>query len=90
MNEQAKALLAKRRDRTIAIILGQKERECDAYLPLALRDSLRKVVLDQINDFYDLALDLLNSLDNGQVVLNSQWLEKLDAIYEKISSDSNG
>lgn len=87
MNEQGKAILAKRRDRSIAIMLGYKERECDQYLPPAIRTELRKVVLDQLNDFYELALDLMNSLDDETVTLNQIYLDRIDKIYEVLTED---
>jgi len=84
VNDQIKALLGKRRDRSIAILLGYKEREVDRYLPSEIRAELRKNVLDQINDFYDLALDVLNSLDGNAVVLNEEYLQRLDDIHRAI------
>ena len=90
MNDQVKALLAKRRDRSIAILLGYKERECDEFLPSAVRVELRKVVLDQINDFYELCLDLMASVDNDSVTLNELYLDKIDSIYESIARESHG
>lgn len=86
MDDQVKALLARRRDRSIAKVLGYKERECDEFLPVRLRQDLRKVVLDEINDFYDFALDLVNSVDGGGVVLNQMYLDKLDEIYERLTN----
>lgn len=79
-------ILAKRRDRAIAIVLGVKERECDRHLPPEARTKLRKVVLDQFNDLHDLSMDLIRSLDTGDFVVNEVYLDKLDAIYEKLSS----
>lgn len=87
-------ILAKRRDRSIAIILGVKERECDRHLPPEARTKLRKVVLDQLNDFHDLCADLIRSLDaGGDVVVNEVYVEKLDAIHDTLSrleAASNG
>lgn len=79
-------ILAKRRDRAIAIVLGVKERECDKHLPPEARQKLRKVVLDQFNDVHDLAMDLVRSLDNGDVVVNELFLERLDAIYDVVKT----
>jgi hypothetical protein len=78
-------LLKRRRDRAIAIILSIKERECDEYLPRETRVKLRKVVLDQFNEFYDLVLDLMSSLDQGDVVLNEEYLVKLDNVHRDVS-----
>lgn len=82
-------VLAKRRDRAIAIILGVKERECDPFLKDSpggkiASDKLRKVVLDQMNEMHDLYLDVMKSYDNGEVVLNEDYLAKLDAIHEAV------
>lgn len=78
-------LLSRRRDRAIAIILGVKERECDFYLPDDVSRSLRKVVLDQFNDFALLAEELAGS----NVVLNQRYLEKLDTILEHLDGDTD-
>ena len=77
-------ILAKRRDRAIAIVLGFRERECDQYLPAAVSHKLRKVVLDQLNDYHDLCADLIRSLDTDEVVLNELFVDKLDAIHESL------
>lgn len=85
MQEPLEDLLKRRRDRAIAIILGIKERECDSYLPRESRIRLRKVVLDQLNEFYDLVLDLMSSFDQGDVVLNEEYLNKLDHLHRDVA-----
>jgi hypothetical protein len=85
MNEGVKDILAKRRDRTIAILLKYKENEVDGYLPPTVRTALRKQILDQINDFYDLSIDILRSLDTGDVVMNDTYLAKLDEIHDMMA-----
>lgn len=75
-------MLARRRDRAISIILGLKEKECDSYLSRDASQKLRKVVLDQVNDLVDFAMDMCNSLDSGDVILNEDYLRKLDKIYD--------
>lgn len=84
-HEFVQETLAKRRDRCIAIMLGMKERECDEYLPLDVQTKMRKVILDQMNDFFSISLDILNSLDSGEVILNQAYLDKLDAIYAAVA-----
>lgn len=83
-------MLARRRDRAISIVLGTKEKECDSYLPRESSQRLRKVVLDQINDLVDFAMDLCNSLDTGEVVLNEEYLQKLDDVHEIVVLSKNG
>ena len=78
---QIDRILAKRRDRSIAIILSVKEREVDSYLPPVARAKLRKVILDTINDFHDLAIDLLRSCDIGDIVLNELYLQKIEDLH---------
>ncbi len=85
-------MLARRRDRAISIVLGLKERECDQYLPKEVQQKLRKVVLDQMNDLVDFAMDVCNSLDNGEVVLNDIYLQKIDDLHDNMSRlvETNG
>lgn len=75
-------VLAKRRDRAIAIILRVKEAECDSHLSREASARLRKVVLDQLNEFCDLALDLLRASSSPDVTVNEIYVEKIDALYE--------
>jgi len=77
-------VLAKRRDRAIAIILGVKEREVDSYLPKPVQAKLRKVILDQLNEYYELCLDLLPSLEQEGVVLNEVYLDKIAALHDDL------
>lgn len=78
-------VIAKRRDRAIATLLGVKEREIDQYLPPEARALLRKAIMDQLNDFHGLVADVVGSLDNGEVVLNELYLEKLDRMHRDVT-----
>lgn len=82
-------MLARRRDRSIAVVLGMKEKECDRYLPRDVSFKLRKIVLDQINELCDFAVDVCNSLDTGDVILNEEYLRKLDDIHELVTSNGH-
>ncbi len=91
MNTAMMDMLAKRRDRSISIVLGTKERECDRYLSKEAQQKLRKVILDQFNDLVDFAMDVCNSLDTGEVVLNEAYLHKLDELHAAVmNGGSNG
>lgn len=70
----AASIVAKRRDRCIATILSFKEDEIDGYIDTELSSDLRKVILDNINDVCNLAVDLL---DDASIV-NDVFLDKLD------------
>lgn len=84
VNQVLPEMLGKRRNRAISIILKVKERECDPFLTREQSQKLRKVILDQINDLVDFALDVYHSQDTGDVVLNDHYLEKLDKLYEVV------
>jgi hypothetical protein len=97
---RAEDILKKRRDRTIAIILSVKEREVDPLLsqmPGGTRAShlLRKGILDTINDFYDMALDVASSGEARNFEFNPEvWgprIEgRLDDIHRAVVSLGNG
>lgn len=84
MQQALEVLLRKRRDRCIAICLGVKERDVDSQLSPEARRRLRKVILDQFNEFYDLVVDIAGSLDNGDVLLNEEYLAKIDEVHQAI------
>lgn len=77
-------VIARRRDRAIAVLLGVKEKEVDQYLPAEVKVRLRKAILDQLNEFHSLVLDVMRSLDNGEVVLNDLYLEKIDDLHREV------
>ena len=85
MQQALTDLLEKRRNRAIAIVLGVKERECDRDLSAHASQKLRKVVLDQFNEFHDLVLDIMGSLDHGEVVLNEEYLQRIDEIHTMLA-----
>ena len=80
----AKELIAKRKDRAIAIILSIKEKECDQWLPPEASHALRKCVLDQINSLYDLTLDVISSMDSNGVELNQYYLDLISDLHEAV------
>lgn len=77
-------VVARRRDRVIAILLSFKERECDAHLSRDTQVRFRKLVLDQLNDFAELCSDMMRSLDDGQQTLNELYFERLEAKVDSI------
>ena len=75
-----KEILHKKTKRSIAIILSYKEKQCDRFLPQDISDGLRKVILDEINDVYTLALDLMSD----DVIFNEDFLDKFNELYDKV------
>lgn len=79
-------LLEKRCRRCIAIVLSANEKE---DLTSETRSRLRKVVLDQFNDFAALAIDVVESTERGSVI-NELWLEKMDELLAHFTSSPRG
>jgi hypothetical protein len=88
----AAEILKKRRDRAIAIVLSVKEREIDPLLKQVqggerAAKAMRKVVLDQFNDFFDMALDVAMSGESATFEFNADiWLKRFDELEELIIS----
>lgn len=80
-------LLRRRKDRACAVILSFKEREIDPHLGDSdAGDRLRKLILDQLNDLYELSRDVVSSLEGDDVVFNEVYLRKLDEIHDLVQS----
>jgi hypothetical protein len=88
MDDAVKRILAKRRDRMIATILGTKEDLFDDQISREDSEEFRKVVLDQINDFFDLVIDMLKASHPDGIVVNEVWLDKIAEIHEAVVSGS--
>lgn len=70
----------KRRDRVLATILSYKETNVDRYLPQAERENLRRVILNNVNDFNDLVLDMLKATAEPQVEMNQLYLDAIKSL----------
>lgn len=75
-----KNALERRRDQAIASILSFKEVHCDSYLPHDISVSLRKKILDEINQLAELALELSDS----EIIYN-EFRERFDKMYDMVS-----
>jgi hypothetical protein len=76
--------LAQRRDRAAAAILTYKETYCDEHLPDQVARQLRKVILDELNSFYQAAMQA------SGVLLNEHALRKLDEIHAEVVESRHG
>lgn len=77
-----RALLGRRRNRMIAIMLSDKEEFIDPYLDDETAQELRKLILDRFNEFSDFCMDMIDSIESG-MVLNDLVLDKLDQLLER-------
>lgn len=83
-----KALLGRRKNRTLAIMLATKdELEEDGWLEEEEAEKLRSVILDQVNDFHDFCVDLLEAARSGQEV-NQIALDRLESIAVAVGADT--
>lgn len=69
-------LLERRMKRCIATILSAKERDIDRYIPDDVANAFRKTILDQINEFYCLVVDIYNQN------INQEFLEMLEMVED--------
>jgi hypothetical protein len=76
-----KAYLEKRKNIMIKSLMQFKEAELDAYLPHEISVALRNKIMDEINIFADLALDLLDD-----AIMNEEFMDRLDDIYKIVAS----
>lgn len=82
MQDVLASVLKKRKDRSLYAILSIKEREVDPNITPELARAFRKVVLDALNDYHELVLDIMASYDQtGEVVLNAEYLRKIDELH---------
>lgn len=86
MDNKLEEMLAQKRNQAIAIIMSVKEEEVDSYLPDDASYSLRKVVLDQINAFHNLAHSLLKSTADS-VELNQYYLDLISEMHDVVTKD---
>lgn len=90
ISASVKEMLSKRKDRAIATILSYKDLEVDPHIPQEIRVQLRKVVLDQLNDLYDFSLDLIRSVESGEVTINEEYVERLNAALDRVEGLVDG
>lgn len=76
MNDAILDTLFKRKDRMAAIVLSAWETNDPDF---------RKVVLDQVNDYYDLVVNLFAVVDDNSVVLNDAYVRKIDEIHSRLT-----
>lgn len=89
-SSMAANLVATRGNRCSASILGYLERniyESHPDITTSEQKAIRQMVLDTINSFKDLAIDIVKS---DVAVLNDEWVRKIDEIHEAIRGKADG
>lgn len=82
MNASNADLIERRGRRTIATILGFKDRYLDEFLPEEVGEDFRELVLDQVNDLIHLAVDCLKAETGEQ---NDIYLTLLQEIRDSVT-----
>lgn len=84
-NSMAANLVATRGNRCSAAILGWLEENVYPHYDIdtQMQRRIRTQILDQINAFKDLAIDIVKS---ENAVMNEVWIEKLDEMHEELRS----
>lgn len=80
-NTMAARLIAARGNRCTASILGWMERNVKDDMPDNTWRAMRQTIMEQINGFKDLAIDVVKS-DTAYV--NELWIEKLEELHNDI------
>lgn len=84
-NSMATNLVAARGNRTTATILSTIETEIyeDIHVPDTVKRKVRQIILDQMNGYKDLVIDIVKSETS---ILNEHWVTRIDEIHEAIQS----
>ena len=88
-NSMAANLVATRGNRTSASILSWFEEHLYGEVPeisTQMQKQIRQVILDNVNAFKDLAIDIVKS---ETAVINEEYMRKLDEIHAELRSRSH-
>lgn len=79
-------LLDRKKNRMIRVILGTKERLHPEGVCPDDEGVFRKVVLDEVNDFFEQVADIVDQLQHDRTItVNQLFLDKLDEIKSELS-----
>lgn len=83
-NSMATNLVATRGNRLTATVLSTIETEiyAEVHVPDAIKRKVRQVILDQMNGYKDLVIDIVKS-DTG--LINEHWVSQIDEIHAALA-----
>ncbi len=73
--------------RCIRNVLDYKDREITSRVPRGIDEELRAVVFREVRDLAATILDVLDTISDEGVHLNSLYLEKLDELHRHVVSN---
>lgn len=83
-SEEVAELIRRRANRAIKTILTEKERVADDYLDYDEAESLRRVVLNEINDLSSLASALVESVADESRSVNELYMSLLEEVHARV------
>jgi hypothetical protein len=79
-------LLERKKNKMIRVVLGTKERLHPEGICPDDEGVFRKVVLDEVNDFFEQVCDIIDQLQHDRTItVNQLFLDKLDEIKDELA-----
>ena len=83
-DESLRKLLTSQRRRLVATVLGFAEREIYPDLTDEQQQAFRQKVLEAVQAYHDLMIDILGAAENDQQLINVEAIELLREIRERL------
>jgi hypothetical protein len=81
LTEELNDAIDRRARRASAILLSFKETNCDKFLPDDVCFSLRKVILDEVNELAELSMDCVKRAESESGISNDYFVSMLEDIH---------
>lgn len=81
LTDELNDAIDRRARRASAILLSFKENNCDQFLPDDVCFSLRKAILDEVNELAELAMDCVKRAETESGVSNDFFIGLLEEIH---------
>lgn len=96
MHEAVERMIQRRSGQACRSILRAKDRVAEladseyldaegAQVLMRGLDELRNIVLDEVNEFAGLCVDLLEAVGRDDVAVNDLWVEQIDEIHRAVT-----
>lgn len=82
LTEELNDAIDRRARRASAKLLSFKEQNCDKFIPDDVGFSLRKAILDEVNELAELAMDCVKRAEVESGISNDAYLELLESIHD--------
>lgn len=86
--DELRDLIERRKNKAIRQILDRQDELIDDAVSRSAALALRKVVLDELNDFTDVVLGLVAHTTDDSYAYNTVALEMIAAVYERVTGEA--